>query len=80
LQVFNCQVPKGRGLREECPRTIELARTLGAEALTLQRTLSDRVNQAYRFTPAEIAPKWQTAPPRMPSLLPQQDRLSRNHY
>ena len=80
LQVFNFQVPKGQGLREEYTRTIEPARALGAEALPLQRTLSDRVNQAYGFTPAKIALMWQTAPPRMPSFLRQQDRLSRNHY
>jgi hypothetical protein len=34
--------------------------------LTLERTLSDLVNQAYGLTPAEIALMWKTAPPRMP--------------
>jgi hypothetical protein len=34
--------------------------------LTLERTLSDLVNQAHALTPAEIAVMWQTAPPRMP--------------
>jgi hypothetical protein len=34
--------------------------------LTLERTLSDLVNQAYALTPAEITLMWQTAPPRMP--------------
>ena len=42
------------------------ARALGTEALTLERTLSDLVNQAYALTPAETALMWQTAPPRMP--------------
>jgi len=34
--------------------------------LTLERTLSDLVNQAYALIPAEIALMWQAAPPRMP--------------
>ena len=34
--------------------------------MTLERTLSDLVNQAYGLTPAEIDLMWQTAPPRMP--------------
>jgi hypothetical protein len=33
--------------------------------LTLERTLSDLVNQAYSLAPAEIALMWQTAPSRM---------------
>ena len=53
-------------LRDEYIRTIEPARALAAETLTLERTLSDLVNQAYALTPAEIALMWQTAPPRMP--------------
>jgi hypothetical protein len=53
-------------LRDEYTRTIEPSLTLAAEALTLERTLSDLVNQAYALTPAEIALMWQTAPPRMP--------------
>jgi len=39
---------------------------LAAEALTLERTLSDLVNEACALTPAEIDLMWQTAPPRMP--------------
>jgi hypothetical protein len=46
------------------------ARALAAEALTLKRTLSDLVNHAYGPTPAEIALMWQTAPSRIPILLP----------
>jgi len=34
-------------LRDEYTRTIEPARALGAETLTLERTLSDLVNQAF---------------------------------
>ncbi len=55
-------------LRSEYTRTIEPARALAAEVLTLERTLSDLVNQAYALTPAEIALMWQTAPPPMPIL------------
>ena len=57
-------------LRDEYTRTIEPARALAAESLTLERTLSDLVNAAYALTPAEMALMWQTAPPRMPILLP----------
>ncbi len=53
-------------LRAEYTRTLVPARALAAETLTLERTLSDLVNQAYGLTPAEIALMWQTAPPRMP--------------
>jgi predicted NACHT family NTPase len=55
-----------QALREEHTRTIEPARALAAEALTLECTLSDLVNEAYGLTPAEISLLWQTAPPRMP--------------
>ena len=54
------------GLRAEYTRTIEPARALAVETLTLERTLSDLVNQAYALTPAEIALLWNSAPPRMP--------------
>lgn len=37
-----------------------------AECLTLERRLSDLVNEAYGLTPEEIALMWKTAPPRMP--------------
>ncbi len=55
-----------QALRTEYTRTIEPARTLAAEELKLERTLSDLVNQAYGLTPDEIALLWDTAPPRMP--------------
>ena len=50
--------------------SIEPTRTRAAETLTLERTLSDLVNQAYGLAPAEIALLWQTAPPRMPIPAP----------
>ena len=55
-----------QGLRAEYTHTIVPARALATETLTLERTLSDLVNQAYALIPAEIALMWQTAPPRMP--------------
>ena len=57
-------------LRHEYTRTIAPARALATEALTLERTLSDLVNQAYALSPAEIALMWQAAPPRMPVPAP----------
>ena len=53
-------------LRDDYTRTIEPARALAAETLTLERNLSALVNHAYGLTPAEIDFMWQTAPPRMP--------------
>jgi hypothetical protein len=55
-------------LRHEYTRSIESVHPLAAETLTLERTLSDLVNQAYVLTQAEIDLMWQTAPPRMPIL------------
>lgn len=39
-----------------------------AEALKLEKQLSNLVNQAYELTPAEIDLMWKTAPPRMPVI------------
>ncbi len=39
-----------------------------AEAVMLERKLSDLINAAYGLTPEEIALLWATAPPRMPLL------------
>jgi len=55
-----------QALRAEYIRAIEPTRALAAEALSLERAVSDLVNQAYGLTPAEIDRMWQTAPPRMP--------------
>ena len=53
-------------LRDEYTRIIEPACAPAAETLTLERTPSALVNQAYGLTPAEIDLMWKTAPPRMP--------------
>ena len=55
-----------QALRDESVCSVEPARTLAAEPLKLERTLSDLANRAYALTPAEIALMWQTAPPCMP--------------
>ena len=55
-----------KNLRDEHGRTIEPARVQAAEALQLERQLSDLVNEAYGLTPDEVALLWETAPPRMP--------------
>ena len=57
-------------MRADYTRSIEPARALAAEALKLERTLSDLVNQAYGLTPAEFELMWKTAPPRMPAPPP----------
>ena len=63
---IRCPPPTPHAQRDEYTRTIAPARALAAETLTLERTLSDLVNQACGLTPAEIVLMWQTAPPRMP--------------
>ena len=60
-----------RSLRDEYTRTIEPARVQAAEALNLERQISDLVNEAYGLTPDEVALMWQTAPPRMPIPKPE---------
>jgi len=57
-----------KSLRDEHARTIEPARAQAAEALQLERQLSDLVNEAYGLTPDEVALLWETAPPRMPFM------------
>lgn len=59
-----------RSLRDEYTRTIEPARIQAAEALKLERQISDLVNEAYGLTPDEVALMWKTAPPRMPTPKP----------
>jgi hypothetical protein len=44
-------------------RTIEPARALAAEAVSIERKLRDLINQAYALTLTEIELRWQTAPP-----------------
>lgn len=53
-------------LKREHGATIEPARLAAAEALQLERRLSDLVNAAYGLTPEEVQLMWDTAPPRMP--------------
>lgn len=55
-----------KSLRDEHARTIEPVRIQAAEALQLERRLSDLVNEAYGLTHEEVALLWETAPPRMP--------------
>ena len=50
-----------KSLRDEHTRTIEPARAQAAEALQLERRLSDLVNEAYGLTPDEVALMWETA-------------------
>ena len=57
-------------LRDEYARSIEPARAIAAEALTLENEISNLVNEAYGLTPEEVALMWQTAPPRMPIAAP----------
>ncbi len=57
-------------LREEYARSIDPARALAAEALTLENEVSNLVNEAYGLTPEEVALMWETAPPRMPITEP----------
>ena len=53
-------------LRQEYARELTPLRRKAAEALALERQISDLVNAAYGLTPDEVALMWQTAPPRMP--------------
>ena len=53
-------------LRDEYARTIEPARALAAEAVSIGCKLRDFINQACALTSAESERRWQTAPPRMP--------------
>jgi hypothetical protein len=58
-------------LREEYARSIDPARALAAESLTLENEISNLVNEAYGLTPEEVALMWQTTPPRMPIAPPE---------
>ena len=50
-------------LKREHADTVAPARQAAAEALRLERRLSDLVNQAYGLTPEEVALMGSTAPP-----------------
>ena len=57
-------------LRHEYTRSIEPARALAAEAMTLENEIGNLVNEAYGLMSEEVALMWQTAPPRMPIAEP----------
>ena len=65
-------------LKREHADTAAPARQAAAQALQLERRLSDLVNQAYGLTPEEVALMWSTAPPRMPLVAPATPPLERN--
>lgn len=77
LAVRNA-LPRRRGLsaaeiarlKREHVDTVEPARLAAAEAVTLERRLSQIVNDAYGLTPEDIDLMWRTAPPRMPLTAP----------
>jgi hypothetical protein len=64
-------------LRNEYARSIEPARPIAAEALTLENEISNLVNEAYGLTLDEVALMWQTAPPRMPIAEPRTTGMNR---
>ncbi len=55
-----------KSLRDEYRQSVEPMQSLATEAQSLEKKLSDLVNQAYELTSEEVALMWQTAPPRMP--------------
>jgi hypothetical protein len=59
--------PALKSLRDEHARSIGPLKNRMAEALDLERQVSDLVNEAYGLTPEEAKLMWQTAPPRMPT-------------
>ena len=61
-------------LRDEHTRTIEPARRLAVESVSLETQISDLVNQAYGLTPEEMELLWDTAPPRMPIPRPKRSQ------
>jgi hypothetical protein len=74
--AFVAEVRKGRkgalsaaalkAIRDEYAASVAPARALLAEAGTLERQVSDLVNEAYGLSPADVDLMWRTAPPRMP--------------
>lgn len=57
-------------LKEEHAAAVIPLQTPAAEALGLERRVSDLVNAAYGLTADEIKLMWDTAPPRMPLAPP----------
>jgi hypothetical protein len=61
--------PKGEGrLTPGSLRDLRSGYAEMAEPASLERKLSDLVNQAYGLTDEEVDLLWKTAPPRMPRL------------
>jgi hypothetical protein len=63
-------VAEVKRLNEEHGRSVVPLQTLRAEALGLERRVSDLVNAAYGLTPEDVRLLWATAPPRMPIPAP----------
>jgi len=55
-----------RFLKSATSEMAEPVQQARVEAATLERKLSDLVNQAYGLTDDEVDLLWKTAPPRMP--------------
>jgi hypothetical protein len=74
VAAFRNNLPKRRAitaseiaeLKREHAATIEPCRRARAEIFSLERKLSDTINQAYGLAPEEVQLMWETAPPRMP--------------
>lgn len=62
-----------KNLRGEHARTIVPAQALARESISLERKISDLVNEAYGLTPDEVSLIWRTASPRMPIAGPDSD-------
>ena len=58
-------------LGDEHTASVVPLQTLAHEADRLERLVSDRVNEAFGLTPADVQLMWETAPPRMPLASPQ---------
>jgi hypothetical protein len=66
-------------LNREHVAIIAPAQRVAAQALGLERELSDLVNRAYLLTPDEVDLMWRTAPPRMPLQPASRHSLSSQH-
>lgn len=74
ISAVRASLPAGRKLsaddvselKREHRATIEPAQSALAEIHTLERQLSDLINEAYGLTAQDVELLWKTAPPRMP--------------
>ena len=81
-EEFTAEVKKVRGkkaplsvagvkrMREAHAESVVPLQTLAREAASLERTVSDLVNDAFGLTPEDVKLMWDTAPPRMPIPAP----------